>query len=111
MNSINLLGNICNNINIKTSDNGTIYAYINLAISDGKRTTFVLLTAFGSTAQFINKYFAKGQSIAVNAHFTGGERERDFKNSIVIDSAYFTGQKHNNDFANIVQDENVPFPE
>ena len=82
--------------------------------------------AFGKTAEFIERYFNKGSSIALNGRIqTGSYTNKDgskvYTTDVVVESLEFVGKKsddnsadtskQNDDFMNIPDDidENLPF--
>lgn len=88
-------------------------------------TTFVNITAFGKTAEFVAKWFAKGQEILVEGRINTstytdkeGATRKDFR--VIADRVEFCGKKENNvtnatkgneysDFDEIGGDDDLPF--
>lgn len=75
MNNFNMIGNLTAKPEIEyRGDNNTAVTKFNIAISRGKDkgADFPRLTAFGSTAENIAKYFDKGSKIGVSGHISTG---------------------------------------
>lgn len=74
MNTINLIGRITKELELKTNNNGTNYVPFTLAVDDfnGKEKTaqFIPCIAFSKTAETIIAYCNKGQKIAVEGKLT-----------------------------------------
>lgn len=71
MNVVNLQGRITQMPELRTGKNAD-YTYFSLAVSrpfsKNRETDFFNIVAFGSTAEFICKYFKKGQPIIIMGH-------------------------------------------
>ena len=82
---------------------GTTIAKFSLAVGrnfkrDGQPDTdWVNCTAFGKTAEFVGKWFKKGQDMAVVTHVQMGSYEKDGKKiyttDFMVDQAMFNGGK------------------
>ena len=86
-NRVQLIGNVGNDPEIKTLENGRKLAHITIATNDyyknekGERveqTEWHRVTAWGKTAELIEKYVVKGKEIAVEGKLT--HRSYDDKN-------------------------------
>lgn len=106
MNSVNLLGRIANDTEVRVTPSGISVLTFRLAVDrppskDGEREAdFITCVAWRQTAEFINKYFIKGSMIGIS----GKLRTRQYEDSrysdvthyateVYVDSAYFTGQR------------------
>jgi single-strand DNA-binding protein len=59
-------GNITRELELRYTQSGKAVISFTIAINEGKdRTTFVDITAFGDTAEFVSKWFTKGKPIEV----------------------------------------------
>ncbi len=108
MNSVNLIGRICNDIEMKTTTNGVEVISFCLAVdrkfknaNGEKQTDFINIVAWRKTAEFIYTYFRKGQQIALsgsiqtrNYEDKQGNKRTAFE--VVADSVYFCGSKAEN---------------
>ncbi|MCL2392080.1 MAG: single-stranded DNA-binding protein [Oscillospiraceae bacterium] len=106
MNQIVLMGRLTRDPELRHTQNGTAVASFSLAVDrrfapkDGgeRQTDFVDIVAWSNTAEFVSKYFAKGQMAAV----TGRLQIRDWTDKdgnkrrtaeVVADNIYFTESK------------------
>ena len=65
---------------------------------DGEsQADFIPCTAFGKTAEMIEKYFRKGQEILLEGRWQTGNYEKDghkvYTNDCILDHVYFCGKK------------------
>ena len=73
MNSINLTGNICNDLELKSTQTGKSVTHFNLAV---KRpfatdiTDFIPLVVWNQPAEYLCRYAKKGSKIAVSGKLT-----------------------------------------
>ena len=86
-NRVQLIGNVGNDPEVKTLENGKKLAHVSIATKDyckndkGERveqTEWHRITAWGKTAEIIEKYVVKGKEIAVEGKLT--HRSYDDKN-------------------------------
>ena len=108
MNNVTLIGRICNDIEMKTTTNGVEVISFGLAVdrkfknvNGEKQTDFINIVAWRKTAEFIYKYFSKGQQIAI----TGNIQTRNYEDKqgnkrtafeVIADNVYFCGSKAEN---------------
>lgn len=134
MNSVQLLGRLARDPEVRytAGDNPTAVARFTVACNrkykkDAEQEAdFISCLAFGKTAEFIERYFNKGSSIALNGRIqTGSYTNKDgakvYTTDVVVDSLEFVGKKTddnsaneskpNNDFMNIPDgiEEDLPF--
>ncbi len=121
MNQIQLLGRITHAPELRQSAGGTNYLFLSLAIPRNKeKTDFPEVVFFGRSAEFVNKYFNKGDYIAITAHIETDSYdkngERVYTQKIVADRAEFAGYKKGADSAGqndflpgAITDENLSF--
>lgn len=102
MNKVILVGRLTKNPELKnlnetTVTNFTIAVNRNFKNKDGQyETDFINCIAFHGTGEFINKYFLKGQMIAVSGRIqTRNYEDKDgnkrFVTEVVVDGAEFAG--------------------
>lgn len=99
MNSINLIGNICQDVELKQTNSGKSVVSFNLAVQRpfSKDTTdFIPLVIYGQPAEYISRYANKGTKIAVCGKLTtrnyedkNGNKRTAFE--VVADSAELCG--------------------
>lgn len=101
LNSINIQGNLTKDPELKHTTNGRPVLSFSIACDRDKKESesyFFTVVAWEGTAEFIAKYFVKGQQILVDGHLQSRNYEdRDGKKrtatEIVADRVYFSGRK------------------
>jgi len=105
MNKVILMGNLTRDPDIRyTQGNNTAIARFTIAVSrrfkrDGEpETDFFNCTAFGKTAEFIEKYMHKGSKAALsgrvqNDNYTNKNGEKVYSTQIIVDEIEFAGRK------------------
>lgn len=105
LNSVNIMGRIVNELELKTTQTGKAYCSFRIAVDanykkDGEKpeTYFFNVESWGNTAEFVSKYFGKGRMIAVtgslkNDVFTNKEGKQSTITKILADTISFTGEK------------------
>ena len=132
MNSVQLIGRLTRDPEIRYTDGGASIARFGLAVDrrfkqeNGADADFINIVSFGKTAEFIEKYFHKGMKIALNGRIqTGSYTDKDGKKvyttDIVAENVEFCESKgtsanndapaQNGEFMNIPDgmDEELPF--
>ncbi len=132
MNKVALLGRLTADPDIRyTQTNNTMVASFTLAVNrrfakEGeKQADFIYITAWSKTAEFVSKYFRKGQQVGIigrleQHEWENAEGKKQSKTQVVAEEVYFadsktTGQadatvldrKENNDFEAVNDD--LPF--
>ena len=106
-NKVFLTGRVTREWEIRATSNGTTIARNSIAVDSGygdnKRTDFINLTAFGKTAETLEKYGFKGQKMLIEGRIQTGSYEKDgVKHSttdIIVDRSEFLSFKDNNALA------------
>ena len=104
MNKVMLIGRLVRDPDIKTSQSGVVVARYTIAVDrrfkkDGEQSAdFIGCIAFGKTAEFAEKYFAKGIKIAVVGRIqTGSYENKDgqkiYTTDVVVEENEFTESK------------------
>ena len=114
MNTVNLMGRLT--ADPETKQASTPVTTYTLAVNRGKdETDFINCVAFGRSAEFAAKYFAKGMQVAVTGSIRTGsyvnkEGRKVYTTDIVVDRQYFADSKKSTpeDWQN-VDFENTPF--
>lgn len=73
MNSINLTGNICNDLEVKATQSGKSVLTFNLAVKrpfTSDTTDFIPVVAWEQKAEYLGKYGKKGSKVAVGGKLT-----------------------------------------
>ena len=104
MNKVVLMGRLVRQPEIK--ENGeTKYLQFTIAVTrkyakpdDEVKADFISCTSFGKTAEFISKYFAKGQQIIVegrlqNSVYKDDEGKQKNKTAVIVEQVEFCGSK------------------
>lgn len=105
MNNVNLLGRITADIELKHTPSNVAVCSFSLAVDRGyknesgtKQTDFIDIVAWRNTAEFISKYFSKGQRMAIQGRLQTRDWEDKNGNKrkaveVVVDNAYFADGK------------------
>ena len=119
MNSINLIGNICNDLELKSTNNGKYVCSFNLAVKRpfSKETTdFLPIVCWEKQAETVSKFCHKGDRIAITGTLTSRKyQDKDGNNrtafDIIAHSVMFL-EKKKVDTPNVdVDPANDPLPE
>ena len=122
MNSVQLLGRLARDPEVRytAGDNPTAVARFTVACGrkykkDAEQTAdFISCMAFGKTAEFIERYFTKGNSIALNGRIqTGSYTNKDgnkvYTTDVVVDTLEFVGSKNESNSSNAANSKNDDF--
>lgn len=107
LNSSIIMGRLTRDVELRYSQGGDMaIARFNVAVerdykaqgAESAETDFISCVAFGKTAEFISKYFAKGSMICVTGRIqTGSYTNKDgvkvYTTDINVEKAHFTGEK------------------
>lgn len=100
MNTVNLIGRLTKEGELKYSPTGTAYYRNTLAVNrkfKKDETDFMNLLAFSKTAELMGNNFIKGDQIGIEGHIQTGSYEKDGKKiytfEVVVDSIHFLGKK------------------
>ena len=92
MNSVQLIGRLTRDPEVRYTDGGSSIARFSLAVDrrfkqeNGADADFINIVSFGKTAEFIEKYFHKGIKIALNGRIqTGSYTDKDGKKVYTTD--------------------------
>jgi len=102
MNKVILVGRLTADVELKRTANDVPVARFTIAINRSHQkdiTDFIDCTAWRGIAEFISKYFKKGNMIAIVGSITTGVWDDENGNKrkrvdVVVDEAYFTGGKN-----------------
>lgn len=107
MNSTQLIGRVCREIEVRYSQNGndsTAIARFTVAVDrrfkkeGGDTADFISCVAFGKTAEFLEKYFKKGMRIALNGRiqtgsYTNKDGVRVYTTDVIAENVEFCESK------------------
>lgn len=107
MNKLQIVGNICKDIDLKYSQSGKAVARFNVAVqrkyknAQGQcESDFIPCVAFDKSAEFINNYFKKGSRIGISGHLQSGSYEgkngKVYTLDCYVDEAEFVESKGSN---------------
>ena len=138
MNKIILMGRLTRDVDVKyTQTTNTMIASFSLAVNrrfvkegEERQADFFNITAFGKTAEFIQKYMnTKGQQIAVigrlqNRSWEDDQGQKHYATDVIAEEVYFADSKRQQNENNMselqnhldnvgadytIQDDNLPF--
>ena len=105
LNTITLMGRLTHDIELRSTPTGVSLTKFNIAVDrdykkeDGTRETdFIDCVAWRQKAEFVEKYFHKGDQIAVTGRlqtetYTDQENKKRKYVSVVVSDVYFAGAK------------------
>ena len=104
MNQIVLMGRLTRDPELRHTQSGTAVASFTLAVDRQqnkdveKQTDFIDIVAWRNTAEFVSKYFVKGQMAAVTGrlqlrNWTDKDGNKRVSAEVVADNIYFTESK------------------
>ena len=122
MNNVTLMGRLTKTPELKTTTSGIEVTSFSIAVDrnfDREKTDFINIVAWRKTAEFICKYFRKGDMIAI----TGEIQTRDYEDKsgqkrnaveVIANQVYFCGKNNeekeeSKPVENIDFDEELPF--
>lgn len=103
MNKIELLGRLTKDVDVRyTASTNAMVVTFSIAVNrrfakqgEERQTDFFNIVAYGKTAEFISKYFSKGQGIAIVGRIQNNNYEKDGKtiyhNQIIAEEVFFAG--------------------
>lgn len=134
LNNVVIMGRICNDLELRKTSSDVSKCRFTVAVDrrytkpgEEKQTDFIDVLAWRNTAEFVSKYFRKGEMIAIQGAIQTGSYEKDgIKRKtfeIVADNVSFCGSKNDNntttaptfatptpaDFSVVVDDGDLPF--
>ena len=117
MNKVILKGRLTAKPELKTTTTDIFVTDFSVAVNrrfNKEQTDFINCQAWRSTAEFICKYFEKGQEIAVIGELHNDKWEKDgetrYTSRVSVDEVYFCGSKADNK-AETVSIDNLEFTE
>ena len=110
MNKVIIKGRISQDLDVKyTSTDNMQVTRVSVAVNrqyvkqgEERQVDFFNCVAFGKTAEFLSKYFAKGQEIIIigrlqNRSWTDDKGQKKYATDIIVEEADFCGSKKDND--------------
>jgi single-strand DNA-binding protein len=126
MNSVNLVGRLTRDPEMKTTESGISISNFSIAVNrqfknkDGEyEADFINCVAFKHTADFIQKYFSKGQFIGITGRiqtrkWQDNDGKTRYATEVIVENATFTsGKSETNNTAQFEEvtepDDELPF--
>lgn len=120
LNNISLMGRLARDPEIRYTQENTAVANFTLAVERDTRgeksTDFIECVAWRGTAEFIEKYFHKGDMMSLTGrlqirNWTDRDGNKRKASEIVVSNVYFCGakKKENFEFTELIGDEEMPF--
>lgn len=102
MNKIELLGRLTNDVEARYTTDNKMVASFSIAVSrsyvkqgEERKADFFNIVAFGKQAEFIQKYFSKGQMIALVGRLQNNNYVKEgktvYQNQIIVEEVFFAG--------------------
>ena len=122
-NSVRLYGNVGQEPEVKTSENGVKVAKLSLATSEKRKdqkgnyveeTTWHNLVIFGKQVDLIEKYVNKGDKLSIegkisNRTYEAKDGTKKYYSEIIVSEFLFAGNSKNKPLGEVETDENLPF--
>lgn len=115
LNHISLMGRLTKDPVIRYTQSNIPVASFTLAVdrdmqSDKKATDFIEIVAWNKTAEFVGKYFTKGQLVAVDGRlqirpWTDRDGNKRTSAEVVANSVYFAEKKPSQSYGQLSQGE------
>lgn len=111
INKVVLMGRITRDLELKTTPQGVSVLSFTVAVDRGyarqgeeRQADFINIVAWRSTAEFVSKYFTKGQMIAICGRiqtrtWDDQEGKKHYVTEVVADEVSFTESKKNTESA------------
>lgn len=106
MNQVELIGRLCRDIELKTTDHGK--CYLRNTVASNRRTgkqkqqaDFISIVAFNKTAEHVQCYLTKGDELAVVGHlsssqYTAKDGNTVYSIEVIVDRVTFLRKKNTN---------------
>lgn len=102
MNKVHLIGNLTKDPELRYTNSGTSVASYTIAINnrygEKQETDYINITTWGKSGEFVNKYFKKGQPIAItgrlkNKNYEDGNGVKHYSMEVITEDIEFVGAK------------------
>ena len=105
-NKVFIMGNISSEVELKQTQSGTSVCSFNVAVNrfskepDGKKVDFFTVVAWQAKAEFVSRYFKKGQAIIIcgrleNREWSDKQGNKRISTEIIAEEISFAGNKEN----------------
>ena len=108
LNKVFLMGRLTRDPEQRMSQSGVSVVNFSLAVDrdfqrqgEEKQTDFINCVAFRNTADFIKRYFVKGQLVCVGGSiqtrtWEGQDGKKNYATEVIVSEAHFTGDRRDN---------------
>lgn len=104
MNSVQLVGRLTRDPDVRYTDGGTTVARFTLAVDrrfkkdGGDEADFISCVAFGKTAEFLEKWFRKGQRLGLTGRiqtgsYTNKDGQKIYTTEVIVENTEFVESK------------------
>lgn len=105
LNKVILQGNLYKDVQLSQTNNGGTYLRNTVAVSrnyvregEERQSDFVSILAYGKTAEFISKYFAKGSKVLIEGEIRTGSYDKEdgtkvYTTDVIVSNIYFIESK------------------
>lgn len=120
MNKILLKGRVSREIELRyTQTNNVAVTNFTVAVNrdftkqgEERQADFINCVAYGKTAEFVNKYFKKGQEILVtgrlqNRNWDDQNGQKHYVTEVIVENVEFCGNKQTNDEEKYLNEERI----
>lgn len=106
MNKVHLIGNLTRDPELRYTKHNTPVASYTIAINtrygELQETNFINITSWGKSGEFVNKYFKKGQPIALtgrlkNKNYEDSQGIKHYSLEVITEDIEFVGNKKQDD--------------
>lgn len=107
MNKVAIMGRFTKDVDLRHTQSGIAVANFTLAVNrrfvkqeEERKADFINCIAWRNQAEFCEKYFKKGQQMAVigrleTSSYEDTEGKRRYKTDVIVEEIYFAGSKNN----------------
>lgn len=112
MNSVNIMGRLTRDPEMRQTTQGTIVTRYTLAVNGRVKADYIPVVAFNKSGEFANKYFRKGMMVAVTGRlsvdsYVGNDGTNKTFTSVIAEDQFFCEKKR--DELEVTEDEDCPF--
>lgn len=102
MNKVELIGRLTKNPELRYTKNNIPVASYTLAINsrygENQQTDYINISTWGKSAEFVSKYFQKGQAIAIvgrlkNNNYEDKDGNKRYTTEVITEDIEFVGNK------------------
>jgi single-strand DNA-binding protein len=109
INFVSLLGRLPNDPNLRFISSGKAIANFDLAVKNGKNTTWYnKITAWEKTAEIVSNYVKKGDQLYIEGYFKSSEYNDKTYYNVVCNNVTLLGGRSNNETPPL-SDDDIPF--